>query len=622
MAKRKKTRGPGPSGQGAGSRPGGAGGKPGKPAGTAGKPRGAVGKLGGAAGKPDDKRAGGPAPPAPAPALPSPAPVVRTAPVVVESPPPERAGTGAGSRKSARRAPAQPSRDPAPPPAGFGFPLEMSSAKLAVARFAIFAVLAVDAVLQIAHASRYGAGDFNVAHFSFVPGPGRQLYLLAQCSIACLSLLVALGAGGRLPAIALSVAYGWCYFGSQLDSFQHHYLAWLLITLWCFVPPPAALGRARAAPWVRSSALRLILLQLGIMYLWAALSKIDPKWLDGTAMSMQIRGPLREAIDATLGIKIVSRLVIVSELALAITIWRAQTWRWALLLGIGLHFMIALSGLEIGVFAYLMLAIYLLVVPESIAQPAIAFVRNRIPARLASRMAAAFNEGHRPTAAALSLVALLLLFVIRPPLRNPLVMAFAAVPMILTVRWQLESARRFTTRAALAAALAMLTFVVVDRAAAVAIDYYRYWGGSARRLGKPAEAEAAYRGLLAIEPRLELGHYQLGRLLVKRGAVEDGLAHLRLAEQLEPRRARALDEIARVLAASGRQEEAKLAAQRAKQRRDAEASAAGQSGAPSGSGSGSAIPSVPAPADGHRDDGGGAAERDRRGDDRDDETTL
>ncbi len=453
----------------------------------------------------------------------------------------------------------------------WGFALEMSLAKFAVARFAIFAVLAVDAVLQIGHASRYGAGEFNVAHLPFLPGLSRLAYLHSQCLIACLAMLVAVGAGGRLPAIALSLVYGWCYFGSQLDSYQHHYLVWLLLTLWCFVPTGAALGAS--APPIRSSALRLLLLQLAIMYLWAAISKFDAKWLDGTAMSLQIRGLLREVIDDTVGIKIVSRLVIVTELALAATIWRQRAWRWALPLGLGLHCMIALSGLEIGVFAYLMLAIYLLVIPEPMVRAGVGWLRART-APWSGRVAQGLSTGHRAAAGALSLVALGLLFAVRPPLRSPLVMAFAAAPLLLTARWQLTALHRFTTRAALAATLALLALVVVDRAAGVSLDYYRYWGGTARRLGAPAEAEQAYRGLIEVAPHLELAHYQLGRLLLKRGALEDGLAQLRLAEQLDPGQARASDELARALRGAGREEEAVAAAQRAQARRAATAPSA------------------------------------------------
>ena len=54
--------------------------------------------------------------------------------------------------------------------------LELSAAKLVLFRVLFFGVFAIDAWLQIAHAPRYGHGDFNVAHFAFLdpdqPVPG------------------------------------------------------------------------------------------------------------------------------------------------------------------------------------------------------------------------------------------------------------------------------------------------------------------------------------------------------------------------------------------------------------------------------------------------------------------
>lgn len=492
----------------------------------------------------------------------------------------------------ARSRPARASSSPGQP-GSWRFALEMSASKLALARFAIFAVLALDAILQVAHAGRYGAGGFNVPHLPGLFGPGREAYLFGQCLVACLGAMVAVGVGGRAAPIAMSLVYGWCYFGSQLDSYQHHYLSWLLITLWCFVPPPSLLGEAREgaaasssssfpSPTVRSAALRLVLLQLGILYLWAAISKLEPKWLDGTALSMQIGGLVRELIDATVGIKIASRLVVVAELGLAVTIWRARAWRWALPLGVGLHASIAVSGLEIGVFAYLMLAVYLLVVPEAWLAPL--WRGSRTSAF--TWLSAAFGRGHRGVCAALLILSAALLVVQRPPfaggLPGALLIALVVIPAVLVFRWRLEPVRRLATRLALAAALALSLFFVVDRVAAVSVDYHRYWGGAARRLGAPAEAERAYRQLVAVDPALELAHFQLGRLLVRRGALEEGLTRLREAERLEPTRTRALDEQVRALSAAGRQDEARAAAARAKQRRDAAGSSAAKPKAPGG----------------------------------------
>ncbi len=495
----------------------------------------------------------------------------------------------APARSSASRT--LPAADPAEPAPGFA--LVISSAKLALARFVFFVILSLDAVLQIPHAARYGVDGFNVAHLPGLLGPDRGTYLVLQCGIACLAMLVAVGTGGRAVAVALTLAYGWGYFGSQLDSYQHHYLVWLLLFLWCFAPQPPPPGEPPPAR-ISSSALRLVVIQLGILYLWAALSKMEPKWLDGTAMSMQIHGWVRELIDATVGIKIGSRLIIVSELALAVTIWRVRSWRWAWPIGMGMHGTIALTGLEIGLFSYMMMALYLLILPEPYASRLLDAVVARVPAGWKQSA----RSGNRRLAAALVITAALLFIALRPPLQGWVVALFVAAPVLLTIGW--SWAPRLATRSALAAALALLGFATVDALAHVTTDYYRYWGGAARRLGHPAEAESAYRGLLEVAPELELGHYYLGRLLVRRGALEEGLEHLRSAEVLEPTRTRALDEMASALTAAGRADEARVVAARAQQRRDVLLGPPGSiAPAPPAKGGGSA---TAAPASGSKND--------------------
>src|SRR5690606_38519545 len=105
---------------------------------------------------------------------------------------------------------------------------------------------------------------------------------------------------------------------------------------------------------------------------------------------------------------------------------------------------------------------------------------------------------------------------------------------------------------ALAHLLAFGMWTAVDRTTKTASDYFRFWGGSARRLGDPKTSEYAYRRMIEIAPDEGNGYYQLGRLLLARNAAEEGLAALRKAQDLEPLRARAYLAEARWLASKGR----------------------------------------------------------------------
>lgn len=442
----------------------------------------------------------------------------------------------------------------------FWFGFELPWAKLAIARVVLFGLLAVDAFLQLRHAPRYGAGDFNVAHVPLLEslGPGRLGYEVGQLVLAYLFALAALGVATRLVLPIAAAGYAWLYFGSQLDSYQHHYLVAILVAIACFVPwqrPADAAPSTR----VRSWAIRLILVQLGIMYLWAAISKLDPAWASGRTLAGQLTGSLRSFLDHTAGVQAAAIAVIGIELVLAATIWLRPAWRLAAPLGILFHLGIAMSGLEIGVFAYLMLGLYVLVIPDAFFEwlaetPPVRAIRRPLH-RLAA--AASWPAWAIAIGAGVGLGAL-----VRLEHALPAAIAVSAIPVALAVRARLRGAR---PGAALAAAhlAALALWVGADRASSVAEDYYKFWGGSQRRLGELADAEHAYRRLVEVAPDLELGHYYLGRILTADGRGEQGLVHLREAQRLAPRRARAWIEEARWLAAQGQHEAALAKARQA-----------------------------------------------------------
>ena len=364
----------------------------------------------------------------------------------------------------------------------------------------------------------------------------------------------ACGVATRLVVPAAAAIYAWLYFGSQLDSYQHHYLVSLVLVLACFVPWQRPSDATPATP-VRSWALRLVLVQLAIMYLWAAISKMNSAWLDGRALESQIVGPVRELIDATIGFRKAAHLVVGVELTLAATIWIPRAWRFAAPLGLLLHVGIVFTGLEIGMFAWLMIGIYVFVVPDrvwtSLAElPTLRFVRE-IVGGVASRLA-----GNARWIAWIACAAIATALAVACRFEHA-----RAIAMVLTIGLLVATAvaaKRHRSVAWLAAGhlAALATWLAVDRATTVAADYYRFWGGTSRRLGDSETAERAYRELGDVDPDEPTGHFQLGRLLLARDATDDGLAELHEAERLEPNAARAYVAEARWLASHARLDEA------------------------------------------------------------------
>ncbi len=439
----------------------------------------------------------------------------------------------------------------------FFFGFEVPWVKLVLARVVFFGLLALDALLAIAHAPRYGAGGFNVAQLPLFDAiaPGRAAYSVGQLISAYLLVLAACGVATRVVLPIATALYAWLYFGSHLDSYQHHYLVFLLLVLSCAVPwqrPPDA---TPSTP-VRSWALRLMLVQLAIVYLWAAISKMNPAWLDGKTLAAQMSPGMRSLIDGTVHMVGASWIVVLAELTLAATIWNRRTWKIAAPLGLALHVGILKSGLEIGLFAWLMLGLYILVIPDRIWL----WLAERSPVRAVRAVVRVTSEWFHGSlrfavwvfAASLGAVlAMLSNFDHGPGVGLWLVVALLAGTVFAVLR-----RRTHVAWLALAHLLAFMLWTTVDRATSTSADYYRFWGGSSRRLGDPKTAEYAYRRMTEVAPNDGNGFYQLGRLLLARDAGDEGLAALHQAQDLEPLKARSYVAEARWLVAHGKREEA------------------------------------------------------------------
>jgi hypothetical protein len=456
--------------------------------------------------------------------------------------------TAAATVRPKRRSTEAPvAREPA-----FWFGFEVSWAKLVTARAVVFGLLALDALLQIRHAPRYGAGGFNVAQLPGLSalGPTRASYGICQLIDAYLLVLAACGVATRYVIPVAAAIYAWLYFGSQLDSYQHHYLMTLVLAIASFVPwqRPA---RARPATRVRSWALRLILVQFAVLYFWAAVSKMSPAWLDGATLDKQIGGSLRSLIDHTIGLALMSKLVILTELTLAGTVWLRPGWWVAAPLGIAFHLGIVFTGLEIGLFAWLMIALYILVVPDVIWVRIGELIPRRKHVRPPTEDPADADE--RPIGwgwlGACLLAGAGLAYACRIESAHVVGWVLAVLPIIFAFR-----APRVRSRVWIGVAhvMALALWLAVDRGTTVTTDYARLWGGASRRLGDQATAERAYRELVELTPDDPSAHLRLGRALLDLGQIDAGLDELHAAEAMEPAVARAWLEEARWLQQHGR----------------------------------------------------------------------
>lgn len=382
-------------------------------------------------------------------------------------------------------------------------------ARAALFRFAFFLILAVDCWENIAHLGRYGAGRFNVSHFPWMdgllPAPEKEWVLVLVLVQVFLALRVAFGVGLKWSLPLLAASYSTTYFWSQLDSYQHHYLVAMMLWL---LAAGAVLDDGRIRGWTLRGLGGLVT----ILYFWAAVAKMDPLWLDGQTINTQIT-PVwaRELFEGHYAA--LAWLVLLVELGLAAA-WQVRRLApFALVVGVGMHISIEVLDFRIGVFSYLMVAMYTLLLPEGVVRwltDRVHVPSNPVPGWLLPVVAAAVAMG----------------WWLLPFQGSALVAAGVLVVLVpLGVR----------TRAQ---ALVQLAFPLLLWTACgmsdVARDYYRYIGGDTRRRALPEEALDAYTQVTHIDPTYFSGHIRRGDLLMTLGRPAEALDAFTAAAALEP----------------------------------------------------------------------------------------
>ena len=220
-------------------------------------------------------------------------------------------------------------------------------------------------------------------------------------------------------------------------------------------------------------------------------------------------------------------LVVLTELTLAATVWTRATWSIAAPLGLALHFGILATGLEIGLFAWLMLGLYIFVVPDRVwvwlaelaAGRGCAAFAQRDRASGSTARSARWSGSSRARRSA-SCSRCVSRFDHAPrvgarPARRARRIVLARVAIASTSRWL--------------AVAHLLAFGCGPSSIARPRRRRTTTGsGAARRAGSAITktAEHAYRQMTEVAPDDGSGHFQLGRLLLARDAGDEGLAEL------------------------------------------------------------------------------------------------
>jgi hypothetical protein len=259
---------------------------------------------------------------------------------------------------------------------------------------------------------------------------------------------------------------------------------------------------------------------------------MEPLWWDGRVMELQVSaGWARDLIERIGGFSFMAKLVIATELSLAVAIHVRSLRRFVAPIGILFHAGIEASGFQIGLFSYFMIALYVLVLPEAPIVRLVQWIHRHVPAiPLVTRWAPLARLVLRASAIALGAA-----FVLLVPIGTPARVA-GAVVLALGAGGLYAVPRESRDRHAIAHLVGCLLLVFLARPGVtdVARDYYRFWGGSARRLGDLATATANYQRAVELAPDHAQSHVSLGNLYQMAGKNDLALREAERAQMLDP----------------------------------------------------------------------------------------
>ena len=186
-----------------------------------------------------------------------------------------------------------------------------------------------------------------------------------------LALSFAAGLSARMSGAALTAVLLAVLFSDQQLYSNHLYLLTWLTGLLTVAGPGAAISvdarRGRGSASIPHWPLALLRLQLSVVYLFAALSKVGATYLSGAVVSLSLRrdGPLAIPVDwrtfeVMAAVSIVS---ILAEIGLAVGLWLPRWRRTAFALGLLVHLGIALwfdPTVPLLIFAVITLSPYVL----------------------------------------------------------------------------------------------------------------------------------------------------------------------------------------------------------------------------------------------------------------------
>jgi hypothetical protein len=250
-------------------------------------------------------------------------------------------------------------------------------ASLALFRIAFGVILVGHSLLYFRHdliGQLWIQPSFHFTYFGFGwvrPWPGLGMYLHLALVAVC-GLLVALGLWYRVAALLAGVGMSYVFLLEQALYLNHVYLLCLVCFLMAFVPAHRigsldALRRTELrTPTVPRWSLGLLQIQIGLVYVYAGLAKLNGDWLAGEPVRLwlQERGAQTPLLFSEPVVYLVAYGGLLFDLSIVpLLLWR-RTRAVALILAVLFHLANAWA-FPLGVFPWFMLAATTLLLPPS-----------------------------------------------------------------------------------------------------------------------------------------------------------------------------------------------------------------------------------------------------------------
>jgi hypothetical protein len=414
-------------------------------------------------------------------------------------------------------------------------------------------LLALDVWMQfVPHGARYGAGDFNVAHFAWLdavqPPPSPALYVGLMLIVGGLAWVIACTGGNRALRVLLVALYTYGWAMSRLDAYQHHYLLSLLLGAFVFFPDARAAdandGRTKQ---VSAWAFVLVAANVAIVYVFTATTKTEAGWASGAVLREVTRSShwfqsmwsrllttgLRDDTSWELVARAVALLQIVIAVAYVAVVrsgggrarW-ARPLAWvALAAATGFHGSLLLFTIEIRWFSYYMIALAAaFFLPEVVLRAFVALAT--FPARTVAQSAERWRsvpagwQSLAVVAGAACIVALAGSYLDLPGATAAGFIGGGAIATMGLVGGLGNVAERVRCMAIAAAAGALVLGAVVH-VWPIRFQYHLYAVADLQRRGEPAQVLAAYEKAEPYAPRGQSRQRQIEALRSRLGAHRD-----------------------------------------------------------------------------------------------------